>query len=141
MPTGLSHRMYHPGVAQPIAVDHGSAVPPYEQVRMQIAARIRDRTLAVGARLPTVRRLAADLGLAVNTVARAYRELEESGLVETRGRAGTVVAAAGEQTRQRALDAAQRYADTVTGLGLDRDEALRIAAAALDERRPGDPAG
>ncbi|HEY2673108.1 MAG TPA: GntR family transcriptional regulator, partial [Rugosimonospora sp.] len=64
-----------------IAIDAGSPVPPYEQVRVQLARQIGDRTLAVGTRLPTVRRLATDLGLAVNTVARAYRELEEAGLI------------------------------------------------------------
>ena len=56
-----------------IDIDAGSPVPPYEQLRSQLAKQIGDRTLAVGTRLPTVRRLAADLGLAVNTVARAYR--------------------------------------------------------------------
>jgi DNA-binding transcriptional regulator YhcF (GntR family) len=114
-----------------ITIDAGSPVPPYEQVRAQFARQIGDRTLAVGTRLPTVRRLAADLGLAVNTVARAYRELEESGLVETRGRAGTFVSAAGERVRERAQTAAREYASVVTRLGLDLDEALRIAHAAL----------
>lgn len=114
-----------------ISIEAGSPVPPYEQLRSQLAKQIGDRTLAVGTRLPTVRRLAADLGLAVNTVARAYRELEESGLVETRGRAGTFVAAAGERVREQAQRAAREYAATVTGLGLDREEALRIVAAAL----------
>jgi DNA-binding transcriptional regulator YhcF (GntR family) len=49
----------------------------------------------VGTRLPTIRRLAADLGLAVNTVGRAYRELEEAGLIETGGAAGSFVSVAG----------------------------------------------
>lgn len=70
-----------------IVIDGASPVPPYEQLRAQLAGQIQDRTLAVGARLPTIRRLAADLGLAVNTVGRAYRELEEAGLIGTRGRA------------------------------------------------------
>jgi DNA-binding transcriptional regulator YhcF (GntR family) len=117
-----------------IGIDAGSPVPPYEQLRSQLARQIGDRTLAVGTRLPTVRRLAADLGLAVNTVARAYRELEESGLVETRGRAGTFVAAAGELVREQAQRAAREYAAIVTGLGLEREEALRIVAAALNSR-------
>ena len=81
-------------------IDPGAAVPPFEQVRAQFAAQIADGTLVVGTRLPTVRKLADDLGLAVNTVARAYRELESAGLVETRGRAGTVVSAAGDRTQQ-----------------------------------------
>jgi DNA-binding transcriptional regulator YhcF (GntR family) len=114
-----------------ITIDTGSPVPPYEQLRTQLARQINDRTLAVGTRLPTVRRLAADLGLAVNTVARSYRELEEAGLIETRGRAGTFVSAAGERSRERARQAAQVYAHAVTGLGLEVDEALRIVEAAL----------
>jgi DNA-binding transcriptional regulator YhcF (GntR family) len=114
-----------------ISIDHGSGMPPYEQVRRQLAQRIADHTLVVGARLPTVRRLAADLGLAVNTVARAYRELEEAGLIVTRGRAGTFVAAAGDLARERAERAAREYADTVHRLGIDPAEALRIVRASL----------
>ncbi|GGM90847.1 GntR family transcriptional regulator [Dactylosporangium sucinum] len=117
-----------------ITIDAGSSVPPYEQLRRQVARQIQDRTLAVGERLPTVRALAAELGLAVNTVARAYRELEEAGLVETRGRAGSFVSAAGQQSRERARRAAAEYAAAVAGLGLDPDEALRIVEAALRQR-------
>src|SRR5687768_10815672 len=58
-----------------IVIDARSPVPPFEQVRFQLAQQIHDGTLIVGTRLPTIRRLAADLGLAINTVARAYREL------------------------------------------------------------------
>ena len=76
-----------------ITVNLSSAVPPYEQIRAQIAALIAAGTLAPGTRLPTVRSLAADLGIAAGTVARAYKELEQSGLLETRRRNGTVVAA------------------------------------------------
>jgi DNA-binding transcriptional regulator YhcF (GntR family) len=122
-----------------IRIDSGSPTPPYEQLRVQLARQITDRRLPVGARLPTVRRLAADLGLAVNTVARAYRELEGAGLVHTRGRAGTFVSAVGEQSRQLAYEAAHSYAVTVLSLGLDRTEALDIVRAALDNRAA--PAG
>jgi DNA-binding transcriptional regulator YhcF (GntR family) len=120
-----------------ITIDAHSPVPPYEQLRIQLARQITDRTLPVGTRLPTVRQLAADLGLAANTVARSYRELEESGLIETRGRAGSFVAAAGQHARQRARSAAQQYVSTVTGLGIDGDEALDIVRAALQAHSPG----
>ena len=70
----------------------GSATPPYEQIRTQVSSLIALGTLAPGTRLPTVRSLAADLGIAAGTVARAYRELEMTGLIETRRRNGTVVA-------------------------------------------------
>lgn len=114
-----------------ITVDAASFVPPYEQVRAQYAARIADGALVAGTRLPTVRRLAEDLGLAVNTVARAYRELEAAGLVETRGRAGTTVTARGDQGRSRLQAAAQEYAALARETGIGTDEARRILHAAL----------
>jgi DNA-binding transcriptional regulator YhcF (GntR family) len=75
-----------------VTLDATSAVPPYEQLRSRVAAQVHDGTLPAGAKLPTVRGLAGDLGLAVNTVAKAYRALESDGVIETRGRAGTFVA-------------------------------------------------
>jgi DNA-binding transcriptional regulator YhcF (GntR family) len=68
-----------------------SPVPPYEQLREQIAGLIATGRLQAGQRLPPVRQVAADLGLAGGTVARAYRELAQAGLVEGGGRHGTVV--------------------------------------------------
>jgi DNA-binding transcriptional regulator YhcF (GntR family) len=117
-----------------IVIDADSPVPPYEQLRTQFARQIQDRTLAVGTRLPTIRHLAADLGLAVNTVARAYRELEEAGMIETRGRAGSFVSAAGEEGRERARRAAADYAAVVASVGIDAGEAIRIVQAALTSR-------
>ena len=114
-----------------ITIDTASAVPPYEQVRSQLATQINEGTLAVGTKLPTVRKLAADLGLAVNTVARSYRELEDAGLVDTRGRAGTFVSATGDRSRAAVAQAAREYAATAKALGLDRTEALRIVEAAF----------
>jgi DNA-binding transcriptional regulator YhcF (GntR family) len=114
-----------------LRVDSESAVPPYEQVRATLAAQINDRTLPVGAKLPTVRGLAAELGMAPNTIARAYRELEEAGLIETRGRAGSFVGSSGDKSRERARQAAAEYAAVVHRLGLGHDEALAIVTAAL----------
>ncbi|MFJ4026208.1 GntR family transcriptional regulator [Paenarthrobacter sp. NPDC089989] len=74
-----------------ITIDLADPVPPYEQIRRQLASLITVGALPPGNRLPTVRSLAADLGIAVGTVARAYRELEQSGLIEARRRHGTVV--------------------------------------------------
>ena len=120
-----------------IAIDGTSPVPPYEQIRSQLATQIGDGTLPAGTRLPTVRRLAGDLGLAVNTVARAYKELEAAGLVTARARAGTVVSAAGDQSRARLVDAARDYAHQARALGIDAHDALGLVAAALQI----DPAG
>ncbi|WP_460066115.1 GntR family transcriptional regulator [Streptomyces sp. YKOK-I1] len=76
-----------------VRVDTTSQVPPYEQIRAQLATLILTGRLTEGERLPTVRQLAADLGLAPGTVARAYRELEAAELIRTRRGAGTRVAA------------------------------------------------
>ncbi|WP_020668088.1 GntR family transcriptional regulator [Amycolatopsis nigrescens] len=115
-----------------VSVDSTSPVPPYEQVRAGLAGRINDGSLPVGAKLPTVRKLAADLGIAPNTIARAYRELEEAGLIETRGRAGSFVGASGDESRRRAQQAAVEYAAIARRLGLSTEEALTIVRAALD---------
>lgn len=77
-----------------ITVDLSAGVPPYEQIRSQVAGLVAAGSLVAGERLPTVRDLAADLGVAVGTVQRAYRELEAEGVVVSRRRAGTVVAPA-----------------------------------------------
>src|SRR4051812_13124000 len=78
----------------PLTVDLASSTAPFEQVRTQLAALVAQGALAPGTRLPTVRQLAADLGLAANTVARAYRELEADGVLATYGRRGTFVRSA-----------------------------------------------
>jgi DNA-binding transcriptional regulator YhcF (GntR family) len=103
-------------------------------VRAQLAEQIQSGRLPVGARLPTVRGLALQLGLAPNTVARAFGELEHAGLVRTRGRAGTTVSGSGDAGRERAGVAANDYAATVRSLGLSDGEALDIVRAALQAR-------
>ena len=112
-----------------LSLDPTSGVPPYEQVREAIRAQVDSGTLEPGFRLPPVRALAADLDLAPNTVARAYKELEALGVVETRGRAGTFVAGRGVGPSLRA--AASAYATTVRSLGLTDDVALDAVRRAL----------
>jgi DNA-binding transcriptional regulator YhcF (GntR family) len=100
-----------------LVLDPGSPTPAYEQIRGQIAAAIEDGSLHPAVQLPTVRRLALDLGLAVNTVVRAYRELELAGLVETRGRHGTFVAEPSAGARELAVKAAQTFLEQMQELG------------------------
>ncbi|WP_017594818.1 GntR family transcriptional regulator [Nocardiopsis potens] len=114
-----------------IRIDPESKVPPYEQIRSAVANAAAEGEIPVGYKLPTVRALAGHLSVAVNTVARAYRELEQAGVLETRGRSGTFVAAGGDDQRAEAVTAARAYADVVSRLGLQRKEALDIVAAAL----------
>ena len=114
-----------------ITVDPGSPTPPYEQVRLRIAALAAEGTLAAGTKLPPVRALAATLGLAANTVARAYRELEAAGLVETRGRLGTVVTSRAAGTSVQAQQAADTYVARTRALGIPPETALALVQAAL----------
>lgn len=118
-----------------LILDPGSTVPPYEQLRSTVAGQVADGTLVAGTRLPTVRALAADLGLAVNTVAKAYRALEADGVIETRGRAGTFVASsalggAATEVDQLAAD----YALAARRAGLTVPEAVSLVQRAWDAR-------
>ncbi|WP_344255346.1 GntR family transcriptional regulator [Terrabacter carboxydivorans] len=113
-----------------VVVDPASHEAPFEQVRAQLEALIRTGRLVPGDHLPTVRALAADLGLAANTVARAVKELEASGLVETRGRAGTVVAS-GEHAVEAALGVlAARFVAAAREAGVDDDAAVEVVRRA-----------
>lgn len=112
-------------------IDDESEVPPFEQVKQQVIEGVRSGGLPAGAKLPTVRHLADELGLAANTVARAYRELEHLDVIETRGRNGSYVAASGDGTRRQVQVAAAAFADRVRELGADHELALDLVAAAL----------
>ena len=114
-----------------ITVDQTSATPPFEQVREQVRAQVDSGELAPGTKLPTVRRLADELGIATNTVARAYRELEGLGVIETRGRAGSVVTGSGVD--QAARQAAHDFALRMRELGVPTPEALRLVRGFLGE--------
>lgn len=88
-PNRQTERMADPEL--PVSIDVTGSDPPYEQLRTQIAALVAHGELTPGTKLPTVRQLGLDLGLAANTVARAYRELEADGVLVAEGRRGTFV--------------------------------------------------
>ena len=115
-----------------LQVDPSSGTPLFEQLRGGVIAAVRDGTLRAGSRMPTVRELAVQLDLAVNTVARAYRELEKAGIIETRGRHGTFVARSDPADAAMAA-AAHDYAQAARALGLGRAEAVRYLDAAFDQ--------
>ncbi|MGW6459631.1 GntR family transcriptional regulator [Streptomyces sp. NPDC055078] len=114
-----------------IAIDAGSGVAPFEQLRAQISGQARSGALPVGYRLPTVRGLAEELGLAANTVAKAYRALETDGVIETHGRKGTFVAAADDAAARELASAAQTFADRARRLGVPQAAALAACHDAL----------
>ncbi|MBO0900892.1 GntR family transcriptional regulator [Cellulomonas sp. zg-ZUI222] len=114
-----------------IEVDLGSGVPVYEQLRTQVVAHVAAGRLRPGDRLPTIRALATDLGVAPGTVARAFRELELAGVVVTRRRTGTVVAADAAPATVGAREAAAAYVRAARAAGLSPDEALDLVRGAL----------
>lgn len=116
------------------AIDPDSSEPPFEQLRAQLIAAVRSGEATAGDKLPTVRALASELGLAANTVAKAYRALESDGLIQTRGRSGSFVASHGDATQQAAQDAASAFASRMRDLRVDADDALAYAKAALGLR-------
>ena len=114
-----------------VLVDTASPVPAYEQLRRQVAALVRTGALRAGDRLPAARALAADLGLALGTVQRAYRELELAGLVASRRRTGTVVTAAAPPVDEEVRWAAEGYVERALQAGLDGEEVLDVVRGAL----------
>ncbi|MFD7973748.1 GntR family transcriptional regulator [Streptomyces clavifer] len=126
-----------------VRVDTTSQAPPYEQIRAQLAALIRTGRLAEGERLPTVRQLAADLGLAPGTVARAYRELESAKLIRTRRGAGTRVAALPSEPHPHDADQlitlARDFTSAARALGADTEDILTAVRDALSPQPPPTP--
>jgi DNA-binding transcriptional regulator YhcF (GntR family) len=122
-----------------VRIDRGSGVPESEQLRRKVAGLIERGTLGPGERLPPVRALAEQLGLAVNTVAKAYRELEDAELVIARGRLGTFVADSLPKrppaAEARLSEAAETYAARARQLGFGPSDALEQARRALNARR------
>lgn len=110
-----------------LVVDPHDPTPPYEQLRRQLLGMVIHGALPPGQRLPPLRQLAGDLGLAVGTVARTYRELEAAGILVSRRGGGTRVAQsvtpAPEHERREHLAAlAARYAEQARSLGFDGPE-------------------
>jgi DNA-binding transcriptional regulator YhcF (GntR family) len=113
-----------------VRIDQHDAKPLFDQLRTQIIDGIRDGKLPPGTRLPTVRELAGQMSLAVNTVARAYRELESAGILETRGRFGTFVARVDPADTAMAT-AAHTFVSAARALGIEKDDALRYVESAF----------
>jgi GntR family transcriptional regulator len=137
MPTARGPRERQSGGVSPelrqLRIDVDSATALFEQVRIQIAAAVAAGRLGAGTRLPTVRQLAAQLGLAADTVSRAYRELKGDAVIATHGRRGTFVrrqVVAEPAAHSHAADivaaAAADYVRTLRRLGVNSQEAVRL---------------
>jgi DNA-binding transcriptional regulator YhcF (GntR family) len=120
-----------------IRVDLDSVVPPYEQIREQIETMAISGVLASGAPLPSIRQLAADLGVAPGTVAHAYGELASAGIVRSRTGRGTVVAARGQRVASKRAEselrsAADVFTRRVQQLGVAPAAALAVITDSLN---------
>jgi len=113
-----------------LQIDPSDPTPVYEQIRSQILLMVSAGTLPPGTRLPTIRQLASDLGLAKGTVSKAYEALLRDGVIESRGRHGTVVSPQPrtfDAKKKHALlvEATEQLALMVRQLGASPDEAIR----------------
>ena len=118
-----------------------SPEPIYEQIVRQIQDRVAAGELAPGTPLPTVRQLAGDLQLNRNTVARAYKQLEDRGVILTAGRKGTFVRdnASREVERiksSRAERSVRQLVAALRGEGFRRTEIETLFNDALRVARP-----
>ncbi len=116
-------------------LDPASATPKNEQLTTQVQDAVKDGTLAPGHKLPTVRALATELDVAPYTIARAYRQLEDLGVIETHGRNGTIVSTFGDASEQQAQEAARDYAARIRALKISPERGLELARAALGEAK------
>lgn len=119
-----------------LAVDPSAPLPAYEQIREQVARMVAAGTLEPGHRLPTIRQLAVDLGLAKGTVAKAYELLEAEAVIHTRGRKGSFVAEPPTTAVDAATDvltaAAEAFVVTARQIGVELPDAEAALRAAWD---------
>ncbi|HYI12991.1 MAG TPA: GntR family transcriptional regulator [Thermoanaerobaculia bacterium] len=120
-------------------LDSASGVPFYRQIIDQVLLAVADGRLKAGTQLPTVRQLAVDLSVNLNTVAKAYREMEIRGIVQTQQGTGTFIAArANARTRERkkALqDLLDRTIANGEALGIPIDDLLEALVERAEKAR------
>ncbi len=126
-----------------IDVDLNSAVPAYEQIRIQVTELVESGRLPIGYGLPSVRQLAADLRVAPGTIARGYKELETRGLVTCNRWDGTRVAGASRlrsvERRRRLDEVVARLVGAAHRLGVPDEEITAAVTRALDRSSRGIP--
>ncbi len=120
-------------------LDASSGVPFYRQIIDQVLLAVADGRLKAGTQLPTVRQLAVDLSVNLNTIAKAYREMEIRGIVQTQQGTGTFVAArAGAKTRERrkALhDLVDRFIANGEALGIPMEDLVEALVERAEKAR------
>lgn len=113
------------------SVDTASKVPPFDQIKHTVIEAIETKSVNVDEKLPAIRALATELGLAVNTVARSYRELEEEGYVVTQGRSGTRISSTAVPSDIALSQLTREYVAKLRELGIDKEKALSAVETAF----------
>ncbi|WP_449278971.1 GntR family transcriptional regulator [Leucobacter sp. GX24907] len=124
-----------------LTLERGSSTPPKHQLHRWVIEGVAAGRLKPGQKLPTIRALAERLGLAVNTVAGAYRSLEEAGVVEGRGRSGTFIAFDDDPLEAQAQEIAAEAARRLRALGITQDRAMQILRDAVEVAAEVDTSG
>ncbi|HAZ14718.1 MAG: hypothetical protein A2X86_12730 [Bdellovibrionales bacterium GWA2_49_15] len=124
----------------PIEIDDSEAIPVYLQIIQQIFGGIQSGKLKGGHLLPSIRQLAHDLEINPNTVAKAYKTLEENHIILTAGRKGTVI-------RNEALENLQTHTTSIAqhkmadlfnelrAMGIKKEKLEEIVTKLLQEKR------
>src|SRR6187431_3352398 len=120
-------------------LDPSSGVPFYRQVIDQMLLAVGDGRLKPGTQLPTVRQLAVDLSVNLNTVAKAYREMEIRGIVQTQQGTGTFIAArtgAKSREKRKALqDLVDRLLANAEALGVPMEDVVEALVERAEKAR------
>lgn len=112
-----------------IVLSNSTSLPIYEQIKEQIKAQILSGELAEGEKLPSLRRLAADLKISVLTTTRAYNELEAEGYITSQqGKGFFVMSSSSQLLREQLLKNVeaqlQGAIDVAEKAGMSREELL-----------------
>jgi GntR family transcriptional regulator len=120
-------------------LDTSTGVPFYRQIIDQVLLAVADGRLKPGTQLPTVRQLAVDLSVNLNTVAKAYREMEIRGIVQTQQGTGTFIAArsgAKSREKRKALqDLLDRLLANAEALGVPMDDVVEALVERVERGR------
>ena len=110
-------------------VNHSSGTPLYLQLMDQVKHAVETGALRAGEQLPTIRKLAEDLVMNPNTVARAYRELEHEGVIELRHGSGAYISESVTgrvKITRKAQSVVQSAIERLASSGLNEDEIRRL---------------
>jgi GntR family transcriptional regulator len=130
-----------------LQIDFRSGLPIYTQIVNQVQAQVASGVLAPGDQLPTVRALAEELRVNFNTVARAYRILDEARIISTQQGRGTYITEipppnVTERLRRESLRAlTQRYISEALRLEFSTDEIRDTVGEQLNAAKPNPNAG